>query len=114
VWTVALHATTSYTLPDIGLEFLDAACSRVLPASWAHANGGCINWPHGPDFFVHVHMLLFALLVLISPQRLKIVRRLFVVFAAVNAMRMITVIVTSLPDASPKCAAQWDDPALGG
>ena len=103
-----------YTLPDLGLDAVEWLGRTLLPSSWLDNDAGCVNWPEGPDVFVHLHMMLFVILALISPQRLKIIRRLFVIFAILNALRAITVIVTSLPDASRKCAAQWEDPALGG
>ena len=44
------------------------------------------------------------------PQRFKILRRVLAIFSKINFYRSFTVIVTSLPDASPICARQWDDP----
>ena len=102
----------TYTLPDLGLDLVSWLGTTFLPAAWIH-DDGCIDWQEGPDFFVHLHLIMFVLLIIISPQRLKIIRRLFVIFAILNALRAFTVIVTSLPDASPKCALQWDNPVTG-
>ena len=101
-----------YILPDLGLDMVQYAAEKILPVEWTNSDG-CFHWTEGPDVILQIHVALAVFLIVISPQRFKIIRRLFLIFAILNLLRAFTVIVTSLPDASPKCAQQWTDPKTG-
>ena len=60
-----------------------------------------------PDHFVDWMGTFMVILILLSPRRFMILRRLPVVFSGLNLLRSFTVIMTSLPDASPECAKQF-------
>ena len=99
--------TTTHAIPDVGLDLVAYVGTAVLPDSWI--KDGSIDWPNGPDEFVKFHGLFLVVFLIFSPQRLKIVRRIFVVYSFVNLLRAFTVIATSLPDPTPKCHNQFHD-----
>mmetsp|Transcript_8203 Transcript_8203/g.16559 ORF Transcript_8203/g.16559 Transcript_8203/m.16559 type:complete len:489 (+) Transcript_8203:26-1492(+) len=88
------------TLPDLGHDVIGSLTLRFLGTSY-------IDWFELPDIFVSVLGTLTFLLLLLHPRRLLIIRRICIVFGLLNLMRSFTVIVTSLPDASPECAKQF-------
>jgi hypothetical protein len=100
------------TLPDLGHDFVGWAGGKLLPATWMTPEGA-VAWEDGPDAFVEVYMALVLVLLVFHPQRFKIIRRVLAIFSLLNVLRSFTVIVTSLPDASPKCDRQWTDPLTG-
>ena len=95
----------SYVIPDIGLDAVAWLGKAFLPENWIKEGG--VDWLEGPDLFVTVHGFLLLGFLFISPQRLKIVRRLFVIYSFLNLLRAFTVIATSLPDPTPKCRMQF-------
>jgi shingomyelin synthase len=66
-----------------------------------------IDWFELPDIFVSSYGSLLVCFLVLHPKRLLILRRLAVIFGYLNLLRAYTVIVTSLPDASPECAKQF-------
>ena len=94
-----------YSLPDLGLDVVAWVGSRTLPDSWVL--DGKVHWPDGPDVFVFAHLFCFLILLFISPQRFKIVRRVLVIYSMLNLLRAFTVIATSLPDPFPGCHEQF-------
>ena len=60
-------------------------------------NEGAIAWEEGPDVFVNLFLGLSGILMLLHPQRFKILRRVLAIFSVINFYRAVTVIVTSLP-----------------
>lgn len=68
---------------------------------------GYVDWFELPDILVGFLTLAMLVFVILHSKRLRIVRRLTILFAFLQLLRSFTVIVTSLPDASPVCAAQF-------
>ncbi|GMI11349.1 hypothetical protein TrVE_jg4938 [Triparma verrucosa] len=88
------------TLPDLGHDVISKFTLRFLGTEY-------IDWFELPDHFVDWMGTFMVILILLSPRRFMILRRLPVVFSGLNLLRSFTVIMTSLPDASPECAKQF-------
>jgi hypothetical protein len=67
-----------------------------------------------PDHFVDAMGACMVVFIVLHPKRFMILRRLMIIFAALNLLRSFTVIITSLPDASPECAKQFTEKGKGG
>jgi len=67
-----------------------------------------IDWFELPDIFVSVVGTCGAIHIVLHPKRFMILRRLIFLFACLLLLRSFTVIITSLPDASPECEKQHD------
>ncbi|CAM9877557.1 unnamed protein product, partial [Ectocarpus sp. 4 AP-2014] len=61
-----------------------------------------------PDRMVSFAGMVGDLFILCHPQRLKIMRRVFIIFGTVLMMRAVSVSVTVLPDASPVCRERFE------
>ncbi|CAM9665973.1 unnamed protein product, partial [Sphacelaria rigidula] len=61
-----------------------------------------------PDRMVSFAGNVAFLFIFCHPQRLKISRRVFMIFGTVLLMRTVSVSVTVLPDASPVCRARLE------
>ena len=96
------HESESRTLPDLGHDLVTMTSRVVLGTDY-------IDFFELPDMFVACFIPITLLFVLLHPRRLMIFRRVFAIFGLLNLMRSFTVIITSLPDASPNCTAQFDD-----
>eukprot|EP01086_Lenisia_limosa_P009286 TRINITY_DN3259_c0_g1_i3.p1 TRINITY_DN3259_c0_g1~~TRINITY_DN3259_c0_g1_i3.p1 ORF type:complete len:338 (-),score=8.63 TRINITY_DN3259_c0_g1_i3:116-1129(-) len=60
--------------------------------------------PEGlPEYFLGPILMTTFAFVLIHPQRLCILRRIFVIQGVMSLLRALTVVVTSLPDPNPLC-----------
>lgn len=88
------------TLPDIGHDIISKFTLRYLGTEY-------IDWFELPDHFVDWLGTCMVILIVLSPRRFMILRRLPIVFSGLNLLRSFTVIITSLPDASPECAKQF-------
>ncbi|CAN0449114.1 unnamed protein product [Hapterophycus canaliculatus] len=64
-----------------------------------------------PDRMVSFAGAVGHLFILCHPQRLKIIRRVFIIFGTVLLMRAVSVTVTVLPDASPVCRERFEEDA---
>jgi len=95
------------TLPDIGHDMIGRITRKYLGTDY-------IDWFELPDHFVSFMGSVCVLFILLHPRRFLIVRRLCLIFGMLNLLRSFTVIVTSLPDASPECAKQFTKKSLGG
>jgi len=95
--------TSLNTLPDIGHDVVTLLCKQIFGPEYEY-----IDMFELPDMFVAVFTPLYLLFIVLHPRRFMIFRRVFVIFGALNFMRSFTVIVTSLPDASPSCHAQFE------
>ena len=102
VITAPKWATTHTTLPDLGHDFVAFVMKRLTGQEY-------IEMFEIPDYFVSIMGTVLVFFVFIHPRRFMILRRLFFVFSVLNVLRSLTVSMTSLPDASPKCAAQFDN-----
>jgi hypothetical protein len=90
------RVTGSVTLPDLGHD--------LLPY---------LDWFRLPDHFIEANLAMFLVLIAIHPKRFLIIRRGTMILALIYILRSYTVLVTSLPDASPACQAQFHDPMTG-
>ena len=95
------------TLPDIGHEIVSHFTQQFLGTAY-------IDWFELPDHFVDFMGAIMMIFIVLHPKRFMIIRRLCMIFATLNLLRSFTVIVTSLPDASPECAKQFADKSKGG
>jgi len=66
-----------------------------------------------PDYFVVVTTLAAFILVLFHPLKLLIIRRCALLVGIINTLRGVAVISTFLPDPSPRCRLEFEDPVLG-
>ena len=96
-------AKGSTTLPDLGHDIVQFFTQRLLGTDF-------IDWFELPDIFVSVMGTSFAIFMLLHPRWFLILRRLTFIFSWLNLLRSLTVICTSLPDASPECAKQFGLP----
>ena len=94
--------SSANTLPDFGHDIVTLLCKRVFGPEYEY-----IDMFELPDMFVAVFTPLCLCFVVLHPRRFMILRRVFVIFGILNFMRSFTVVVTSLPDASPSCHAQF-------
>lgn len=99
-----LHGT--FSLPDLGHSLLGGALTFLFGKD-------IMEWHALPDLFVSVSVGLTLVLIVQHPKRFIILRRLLAIYSLLNLLRAYTVIVTSLPDASPVCAKQFGDPKTG-
>jgi shingomyelin synthase len=90
--------TGSVTLPDIGHDILPYSGDAYFSI---------------PDRIVDICLIAFVALLIIHPKRFLIIRRTSVNMSLLYILRSVTVLVTSLPDASPACQAQFIDPVAG-
>jgi len=90
-------------LPDLGHDFVTMLTQFLFGTEY-------MEWAALPDHFVKVFYPLTFCFILIHPKRFAIARRLCAVYGLINALRTITVSVTSLPDPSPYCQAQFTNP----
>ena len=97
------------TLPDIGHDVF----RRLVQAWYGAAEFEHIDWFELPDVFMGFVGASTLFFILIHPQRLLVLRRMMAVFGFINFLRAICVVSTSLPDASPRCQAQFSDPHTG-
>ena len=94
--------TSANTLPDFGHDVVTLLCKRVFGEEYEY-----IDMFELPDMFVAVFTPLCLIFIVLHPRRFMIFRRVFVIFGILNLLRSFTVVVTSLPDASPACHAQF-------
>jgi len=94
------------TLPDIGHDIIGRFTREYLGTDY-------IDWFELPDHFVSFMGTSCVIFVLLHPRRFMILRRLCIIFGLLNLLRSFTVIVTSLPDASPECAKQFTKKGQG-
>lgn len=93
-------------LPDLGHDIITYFMQALFGVSY-------VEWAELPDHWVKFFYPITALFVLMHPKRFAILRRLCAVYGLINALRTITVSVTSLPDPSPYCQHQFVDNATG-
>jgi hypothetical protein len=93
-------AADKTTLPDLGHDVVSAVGRVVWGSEY-------MPWDGLPDKFIDGWLLATVMLIAAMPLRLLVLRRFFVVFACLNTLRSISVIITSLPDASPRCISQF-------
>jgi len=101
--TAPTWAAKTTTLPDIGHDIIGAITKRTIGKDY-------IDWFELPDMFVSAMGTAMGLFIATHPKRFVIARRLGIIFATLNGIRCFTVISTTLPDASPECAKQFDSP----
>jgi len=90
------NLTNSISLPDIGHD--------ILPY---------IDWFELPNYFIELNLYLFLFLFFFHPKKFQIFRRSTMILSIIYILRSYTVLVTSLPDASPLCYSQFTDPVHG-
>jgi shingomyelin synthase len=88
------------TLPDLGHDLIGSFTRRYLGTDY-------IDWYELPDHFVNFLGTAVVIFLVVHPRRFLIIRRLALIFGMLNLLRSFTVIITSLPDASPSCALQF-------
>lgn len=93
-------ATGTTTLPDIGHDIIGWFCSRYTSKDY-------IDWFELPDIFVQILGISMGTHIFLHPRRFLILRRFLFLFSCLLFLRSFTVIITSLPDASPECAKQF-------
>lgn len=96
-WAVS---TTHPTLPDIGHDVIGFFTEKVTGKDY-------IDWYSLPDIFVQLLGFSMGLHIVLHPRRFLILRRLLFLFSCLYLLRSFTIIITSLPDASPICAEQF-------
>ncbi len=83
-------------LPDIIHDILPEVTYVNLPF-WHHD-------PHLlPDLFIGILTASTVIFILLHKNRWIILRRFLVIYGTLMCMRSITIVVTNLPDALPKC-----------
>jgi len=97
-------ASDKRTLPDLGHDVW-AFILQYFGFEHDYVNDYSI-----PDQLVTRLSVFTILFGACHPQRFVIMRRSVVILGIMMALRAITVSVTQLPDASPVCQAQFDDP----
>lgn len=100
-WTGTVELK-SRILPDLGHDMLEIF-ERSQYFQWIST----VN----PDIPLQIIGYCSTALVFMHPKRLMMLRRVFAVFGYVNVLRAICVIITSLPDSSPRCASQFGHPS---
>lgn len=90
------ETTGKYSLPDLGHE--------ILPF---------IDFFELPNFVVEMQLYMFLALLTFHPKRFIILRRTTLMLGIIYLFRSITVLLTSLPDSSPICHAQFMDSVTG-
>lgn len=93
--------TPQYTLPDYGHDLTH------FILNWLGYSEAYINVHHLPDTITAWVSFVTMLFMLAHPRRFLILRRTTIIFAILFLFRAFTVTVTSLPDASPVCRAQF-------
>eukprot|EP00752_Nemacystus_decipiens_P007567 g6760.t1 len=94
-----------HTLPDLGHDLWAFFLTRL-----GH-HTDYIDEHALPDRMVSFAGTVAHLFILCHPQRLKIMRRVFIIFGTVLLMRAVSVSVTVLPDASPVCRDRFEEDA---
>lgn len=89
------------TLPDLGHDLFKYVMTKI------YGQTTYIEWFDLPDEFIGAVGTLVAIILVLHPRRLLILRRFCAIFACINLMRACCVAVTSLPDASPQCISQF-------
>eukprot|EP00903_Cladosiphon_okamuranus_P006092 g6002.t1 len=92
-----------HTLPDLGHDLWAFFLNRL-----GH-HTDYIDEHALPDRMVSFAGNVGNLFILCHPQRLKIMRRVFIIFGTVLMMRAVSVSVTVLPDASPVCRDRFEE-----
>ncbi|CAB1110510.1 unnamed protein product [Ectocarpus sp. CCAP 1310/34] len=95
----------AHTLPDLGHDLWALLLNRL-----GH-HTDYIDEHALPDRMVSFAGMVGDLFILCHPQRLKIMRRVFIIFGTVLMMRAVSVSVTVLPDASPVCRERFEEDA---
>ncbi|CAM9825645.1 unnamed protein product [Pylaiella littoralis] len=96
-----------HTLPDLGHDLWAFFLNRL-----GH-HTDYIDEHALPDRIVSFAGAVGHTFILCHPQRLKIMRRVFIIFGTVLMMRAVSVSVTVLPDASPVCRESFKgEPAI--
>ncbi|CAE8606843.1 unnamed protein product [Polarella glacialis] len=95
------------TLPDIGHDLSSALVTSLgfevhEVTKWLEVNGSLI-----PDALVHFMVACTGIFIFAHPKRFQIIRRVLMILAFVFLLRALCVFVTQLPDAHPKCQAQF-------
>lgn len=93
--------TGRYTLPDYGHDLTEYILGNM------GYTDTYVNAHHLPDTIVAWVSGFTMCFVLAHPRRFLIIRRALIIFAILFFFRAFTVTVTSLPDASPVCRAQF-------
>ncbi len=99
-------AKGTQTLPDLGHD-------TIGPVLLHFTGEDHLDWFHLPDHFVTWSQRITSVLVACHPMRFVIFRRYIFIFATCLFFRAISILSTSLPDASPACQAQFGDPETG-
>ena len=100
--TAPKSAAGQDTLPDLGHDLV----SLVGKATWGDE---FLRWYALPDLFADGFMLALVAFCCVHPLRFVVLRRVTVIWSALNALRALCVIVTSLPSSDPTCVAQFKD-----
>ncbi|KDO21551.1 hypothetical protein SPRG_13362 [Saprolegnia parasitica CBS 223.65] len=90
------------TLPDLGHDLFKFVMSKI------YGQTTYIDWFDLPDEFIAFVGSIIAVLFVVHPRRLLIIRRFTAIYAWINLLRGFCVAVTSLPDASPQCISQFE------
>eukprot|EP00928_Gymnodinium_smaydae_P024314 TRINITY_DN19704_c0_g2_i1.p1 TRINITY_DN19704_c0_g2~~TRINITY_DN19704_c0_g2_i1.p1 ORF type:complete len:194 (-),score=7.45 TRINITY_DN19704_c0_g2_i1:78-590(-) len=95
------------TLPDIGHDLTEVILESfgfemTHVDQWLARNGFLI-----PDILVKVSATCTGVFVIAHPKRFQIIRRVLMICAFVFLLRAMCVFATQLPDAHPKCQAQF-------
>ena len=99
-------AANQTSLPDLGHDLVSVVGRKLWGKTF-------LDWFTLPDIFLELFMVAVVALCIVHPLRFLILRRFCIVFAALNGLRALCVILTSLPDASPACASQFGDKKHG-
>ncbi|CAK4079270.1 unnamed protein product [Aphanomyces euteiches] len=90
------------TLPDLGHDLFKYSMTKL------YGDTDYIDWFDLPDEFIAFVGTILAIVFIVHPRRLLILRRFTMIYAWINFLRAFCVAVTSLPDASPMCISQFD------
>ena len=102
VITSPAWAADKPNLPDLGHDLIAAIIRPITGQEF-------ISSSHIPDQFVLGMGFPTILFILIHPLRFLIIRRTFIAFTFLNLLRSCTILMTSFPDSSPNCIAQFSD-----
>jgi len=97
-------AKQKHTLPDLGHDLVE----------YLFEGSDILDWAVLPHRFANLMILCAVVFSLIHPKRLLVLRRFLVVFAILSFLRGICVLVTSMPDPSLDCRAQFEPNAPTG
>lgn len=100
--TLSGEATAKQSLPDIGHDIISFVLGFLT-----NGHHTFVDWWELPDYSVEYMNKAVIALIILHPLKLRVFKRYAVIFGLINVIRAFTVLMTTLPDPSPLCRAQF-------